>query len=275
MKNLTYLLLIFLFSCNSKNNETIAFLDKGIVDCNEIIYRKIEVYKSYFEAAMQEDLSAKRTEKWKLKVDKVEMQLKEINYYIEKNREELQTDDSTKIYKQTTSKFKDELFPEIKVLETQILNIGLDSIFLRKIVDENFDFSVLHKGSLNIQKLNLILNKINNLIYFTYTEIFNKIYITHFRANKFEVLVQTESNYIKKGEMFEAKILFVITDTLYLKEMVLDGKDTLKLVNGKAFYSLKTDSIGDFEWKSEVEITTPLDIKRIYPVSVRYKVIEN
>ncbi|MFT5970531.1 MAG: gliding motility-associated protein GldM [Flavobacteriales bacterium] len=107
---------------------------------------------------------------------------------------------------------------------------------------------------------------------------------TDIKVNSLEPITMSRSNYILRGDSFQSRVFVAAFDTtaqpeVYIYDRVdengnlLGDSTSLRVKNGKGFYSLKANSTGDFTWGGVVRVETPMGIKR-YPFVSEYRVAE-
>ena len=110
---------------------------------------------------------------------------------------------------------------------------------------------------------------------------------TDTKVNKMEAIVLTKSNYVLRGNPFEARILLAAYDSLqrpdillgrYQRagddyEMVGEGRLLPYDAKGRAMYTSSTSSVGTFPIQGLLRLQTP-DGLRSYPFSTEYQVGE-
>jgi gliding motility-associated protein GldM len=75
-----------------------------------------------------------------------------------------------------------------------------------------------------------------------------------FKVNVIEPVVIPNSNYVFKGQDYEAKVFLAAYDSTNIPKVVLQNGDTLKTEGGKGIYSVSYNSIGIRKWGGVISI---------------------
>ena len=115
----------------------------------------------------------------------------------------------------------------------------------------------------------------------------SQIGATDTKVNKMEAIVLTKSNYVLRGNPFEARILLAAYDSLQRPEITLgqwrkvgddyemigEGRPLSYDARGRAMYTATTSSVGTFPIQGLLRLQTP-DGLRSYPFQTEYQVGE-
>ncbi|MBN2891188.1 MAG: hypothetical protein JXL97_04905 [Bacteroidales bacterium] len=156
MKKIIYILLIlFALGCQTKQNETIKFLNEGVEKSNVIIEDLTSVIYSNINAKTEENPT-----KFK--------QYLQVFEAIKESQNELETF----IYSFLDTEEIKPISKEDKLIIFKLINNHksllaktIDSLELDIDVENYFDLDFFEKGGLNSEKLNIILNRTNNATY--------------------------------------------------------------------------------------------------------------
>jgi hypothetical protein len=92
----------------------------------------------------------------------------------------------------------------------------------------------------------------------------NRVDARDFRVNRMEAIAIPNSNYIRLGETYSARIVFAAADTTRPIEVYIDGK---QIVNG--IYEIKPTSTGTFTYRGEMTFFRP-DALIVFPFESSY-----
>ena len=106
--------------------------------------------------------------------------------------------------------------------------------------------------------------------------LFNQIEAESFKFNKLRAEVYAPSNYILKGDTYEAQVFLAAVDTTQDPKIVIDRFGELKTFddNGRGLYSAKADKVGPVKWGGVITYKSPSGIEKPYEFEAEYIVAE-
>lgn len=126
-----------------------------------------------------------------------------------------------------------------------------------------------------------LLSKIQSDIRTTESDVvnylFNQIEAESFKFNKLRAEVYAPSNYILKGDTYEAQVFLAAIDTTQNPKIVIDREGELKKFDkksGRAIYSAKADKVGPVSWGGIITYKSPSGIETPYEFKADYIVAE-
>ncbi|WP_372752330.1 gliding motility protein GldM [Labilibaculum sp.] len=124
-----------------------------------------------------------------------------------------------------------------------------------------------------------LLSKIQTDIRNTESDIvsylFNQIEAESFKFNKLRAEVFSKSNYILKGDTYEAQVFLAAIDTTQNPKIVVDRTGPIKTFkDGRGIYTAKTDKVGEVKWGGVITYTSPSGIEKPYEFESSYIVAE-
>lgn len=220
--------MVLLFACKSSDDKTIAYLNRGIVNCNSEINLLNENYYTDAEVSIHSEPSRNRP--YKKNLDSIKFhsahvinaleKIKEsrINGKIQSNNVENELFNSLSSYKLLLT----SLFPEDSLLrmKTQIL-MDIDEALIKKY---------------NVPELNLIFNEIQSINNYTFEYYRYKMERPRFRPNKIEGAVIPETRYIHQNELYKAQLYLLYIDSSASYTTILLEDKPLEIKEGKAIY---------------------------------------
>ncbi|PKQ62831.1 hypothetical protein BZG02_11595 [Labilibaculum filiforme] len=124
-----------------------------------------------------------------------------------------------------------------------------------------------------------LLSKIQTDIRSTESDIvsylFNQIEAESFKFNKLRAEVFSKSNYILKGDTYEAQVFLAAIDTTQNPKIVVDRTGPITTFkDGRGMYSAKADKVGEVKWGGVITYTSPSGIDKKYDFETSYIVAE-
>ncbi len=124
-----------------------------------------------------------------------------------------------------------------------------------------------------------LLSKIQTDIRSTESDIvsylFNQIEAESFKFNKLRAEVFSKSNYILKGDTYEAQVFLAAIDTTQNPKIVVDRTGAIKTFkDGRGVYTAKADKVGEVKWGGVITYTSPSGIEKPYEFESTYIVAE-
>jgi hypothetical protein len=269
MNKALYILLLFLFACHSSDDKTIAFLNEGIDRCNGLLMATNGNYLTDFEAFKAEN--PKRGTPIKVKCEIIKEKSENFIKVIEQKKARLSLDklkyeqqpidlDLFTILSEYIDKI-DSLFPNDSTIQIKMKN--------------DLNNKKVKTNAIDLTGLNLLKNKVQILNYFLYRKLHKELEQGFTNPNKYDVVVVPKKIHLSRLEKYEADIFLSAYDDK-LNPIIIVGKDTLKIKNGKAiFIALKNDIIGNFEYSGNFVYHSRSDDEvRKFPFNINYRVVE-
>jgi len=275
MKYQLVLLLASLISCQSSDDDTLVFLNKGVEMCNTNLNSFTDEYYSRFEAAMQENPTA--TEPHKQKVDSIKETTNKLVFIIDSIQQAI-------IEKNDTVEDISYLFDSPEDLNTQLQSVieeynkliihlnNADSVLLK--LDFNFRFPIETTNTKsNILTLNRLVNEIHLINHHLVSAYYKKISEKDFSFRKFVPVLIPKNRFLRTGDIYEAKMFLATTDTIVELQMVT-RLDTIYSRNGKISFKRNTVKLGKHLEGAVIGVKQPRTGKILtYPFKIKYKVI--
>lgn len=227
-------ILIFLFiNCQKNDKQTLYYLNEGIERCNGEIEVLNEWSINEIEKAYQ--TNTHQIKIYKINIDLIQNRYEDINKAIKQKKDEILAQDSAKQTKKESELFAplaaytsllDSLFPNDSIIQSGIKK-------QKKISKSDL---------LNLYKLNLLLNEIENLNHFAINYFIKKIEINPDRLNVNQVAVIPKSKYLYNNEIYQANLCLFAFDSASKFSIEVDNK-IIESHNGKAIY-FDTDASG-------------------------------
>jgi hypothetical protein len=232
MKKGLSLLFVFIFACHSTDDNTIAFLNEGIKNCNSQISQFNDKFYINVESAAIENPLKNKT--YKIKVDSLKIKSKIILSSIEKLINEQRS-----IY---YSKENPEINLTCSISEyTDLLDDFFPSDSIIK--EKTKQLTTFNEYSVNNEhELNILTNKIHSLIHTALNCFAHKMQEPKYRPNKTEPIVIPKSRYVYYNEEFVANLYLVSYDSTASNITIELENIKLAILDGKASYS---DSINN------------------------------
>ncbi len=107
--------------------------------------------------------------------------------------------------------------------------------------------------------------------------LFNQIEAESFPFNKLKAQVIAKSNFVLKGDRYEAEVFLAASDTTQNPRIKLSNGGEIKRfdpISRRGLYSRKEESVGTQSWGGVVYYTTPSGKTRSYPFNAEYVVSE-
>ncbi|MDB4581956.1 gliding motility protein GldM [Draconibacterium sp.] len=114
-----------------------------------------------------------------------------------------------------------------------------------------------------------VKNSEANLINFLYAQ----IDAGSFKFNKLGARVIANSNLVLQGEPYEAEVFLAAEDSTQQPKIFINNRE-VKVVDGKANYTVNTSESGIFKWSGLIKYKTPAGIYKDYPFEQEYQVTE-
>jgi len=96
-----------------------------------------------------------------------------------------------------------------------------------------------------------------------------------FKFNKIEAIVKSNSNYILKGQNYEAEVFIAASDTSVEPEILLTGGRKLEVKEGKGIYTATGGAVGFSSWGGVIKLEHPATGEILeYPFKTEYQVGE-
>jgi len=112
-----------------------------------------------------------------------------------------------------------------------------------------------------------VKNSEANMINFLYAQ----IDAGSFKFNKLGARVIANSNLVLQGEPYQAEVFLAAEDTTQQPKIFIQGRE-VKVVDGKANYTVNTTEPGIFTWSGLIKYKTPAGVYRDYPFEQQYQV---
>lgn len=108
------------------------------------------------------------------------------------------------------------------------------------------------------------------------TYLFNQIEAESFTFNKLKAEVDASSNYILKGDTYQARVFLAAVDTTQNPKIVVDRVGELSNFDedGRALFTAKADKVGPVKWGGILTYKTPSGIEKDLEFSAEYIVAE-
>ncbi|BAX80289.1 hypothetical protein ALGA_1930 [Labilibaculum antarcticum] len=124
-----------------------------------------------------------------------------------------------------------------------------------------------------------LLSKIQTDIRSTESDIvsylFNQIEAESFKFNKLRAEVFSPSNYILKGDTYQAQVFLAAIDTTQNPKIVVDRRGAITTFkDGRGIYSAKADQVGEVKWGGIITYKSPSGIETPYEFESSYIVAE-
>lgn len=124
-----------------------------------------------------------------------------------------------------------------------------------------------------------MLSKIQTDIRNTEADILSYLYgqidAGSFKFNKIEAIVKSNSNYILKGQTYEAEVFIAASDTTVTPDIILSGGRKLDVKEGKGIYRSTGTSVGFTQWGGVIKLEHPATKEILeYPFKTEYQVGE-
>ncbi len=124
-----------------------------------------------------------------------------------------------------------------------------------------------------------LLSKIQTDIRSTESDIvsylFNQIEAESFKFNKLRAEVFSPSNYILKGDTYQAQVFLAAIDTTQNPKIVIDRAGLItRFEEGRGIYTAKADKVGEMTWGGVITYTSPSGIDKKYEFKSTYIVAE-
>lgn len=103
--------------------------------------------------------------------------------------------------------------------------------------------------------------------------LYNKIEMGSFKFNKLEATVIPNSNYIIKGNEYQAEVFLAAFDTTQTPNIVVDGKP-LPIKNGRGFYTAGSGAPGNKKWGGIIQMKATDGTVIEKPFHAEYQVAE-
>lgn len=105
--------------------------------------------------------------------------------------------------------------------------------------------------------------------------IYNQIEAESYKFNKLNAEVFAKSNYVLKGDEYEAEIFLAAQDTTLTPRIYLNnGTQITKFKDGKGIFRVKANEVGEKEWGGVIRYRTPSGKEQRYTFSSKYLVAE-
>jgi gliding motility-associated protein GldM len=104
--------------------------------------------------------------------------------------------------------------------------------------------------------------------------LFNEIEAESFTFNELTAEVDAKSNYILKGDTYEARVFLAAIDTTQNPVVVAQGRKLPIGDDRRAVYSVPTDKVGEFEWGGFLTYKSPSGRNIERPFKAKYTVAE-
>ena len=232
-KGIIYSLLLFLFACGPSDDETLRFLDEGIVSSNYYLTANTDKVAANLESLYM--IYMKKTEKIKRKADSISVYTKRIEDLIFENADDLYMynyEDADLLQSEEINLDKlIEAFSEFK----EYLISCIENEKISEDIRNYLDNDMFDGKKMNRLNLNLILNLVYIAEFKAYAYLYKSIDQEKLQTNKYEPVVIPNSTRLRKGETYEADIFITVIDTV--KELtVVINDDTLLSQNGKVLF---------------------------------------
>jgi len=103
--------------------------------------------------------------------------------------------------------------------------------------------------------------------------LFGQIGADDFRFNKIEAIVLPKSNYILKGDRYEADVFIAASDSTEVPEITVGGSQ-LTVKDGRGKYTSVGSGVGEKKWGGVIKLITPSKQVKEYPFKAAYMVGE-
>ncbi|PKQ64654.1 gliding motility protein GldM [Labilibaculum manganireducens] len=145
--------------------------------------------------------------------------------------------------------------------------------------DPNYSWESLQFSHTPLIGAVTLLSKIQTDIRSTESDIvsylFNQIEAESFKFNKLRAEVFSPSNYILKGDTYEAQVFLAAIDTTQNPKIVIDREGAIKTFkDGRGVYTAKADKVGEVTWGGVITYTSPSGIDKKYDFKSSYIVAE-
>ncbi|WP_461630825.1 type IX secretion system motor protein PorM/GldM [Labilibaculum euxinus] len=145
--------------------------------------------------------------------------------------------------------------------------------------DPNYSWESLQFSHTPLIGAVTLLSKIQTDIRSTESDIvsylFNQIEAESFKFNKLRAEVFSPSNYILKGDTYEAQVFLAAIDTTQNPKIVIDREGAIKnFKDGRGVYTAKADKVGEVTWGGVITYTSPSGIDKKYEFKSSYIVAE-
>lgn len=105
------------------------------------------------------------------------------------------------------------------------------------------------------------------------SNLYSQIDASSFKFNRLGAHVFPKSNYVLKGDVFEAEIFLGAEDTTQQPEIYVNNRQ-LSLVGGKGVFKVPANEAGTFKWGGFIKYKTPDGNYKSYPFQSEYQVGE-
>jgi hypothetical protein len=268
MKQSLFLFVVLILACNQADNKNMAFLDNGIMNCNEAI--RIRNDKLFTDILAADIENPAKNRHFRFKTDSLRLISENIHHLIKIAISDNWSDTCSK------KNFDSNLVSLFEQYKTHLNDFPLqDTILLNKsLFLENNKYVNISK--LNKSKLLLLENKIrglNNYILSYYTD---KMEQPRFRSDKIEVAVIPKSKYLSSKDMFEAEMYLVSFDSKALNISVFIEGNEVEIIDGKAIYiDTATNTPGLIKKEGLLIFKRPdSDFSKDFPFSITYQIRE-
>ncbi len=105
--------------------------------------------------------------------------------------------------------------------------------------------------------------------------LFGQIDAGSFKFNKLEAIVNASTNYVLKGNKYEAQVFIAASDSTIEPEIVLAGGSKLPITDGKGTYTGATGTVGIKTWSGVIKMKSPATGEILeFPFKSEYQVAE-
>jgi hypothetical protein len=219
------LLIITIFSCNSLENKKLEYLENSLNITSEKIREYNEFNYSVLEGYIVENEENIRP--IKNLADTLNLLCFDITY-------------AANTFNEENNNLLNNKLSHLHKLAKNIYKDSIEEMKSWKEVKENLDFNMQIFDNFN---LTIIKSKIRIIEYLLLQKL---MYDTkdnqNFNPNKLIPIIQVKNKYLKKNDVFDAKISLIGIDTTNYQFLVIDS-DTLKVKNGKLIYRKKVTEL--------------------------------
>ncbi len=103
--------------------------------------------------------------------------------------------------------------------------------------------------------------------------LYGQIDASSFKFSTLEPQVIAKSNYVLKGDVYEARIFLSAVDKTQKPEIFI-GRRKIPIIDGQGVYTVPAENAGQIEWEGVIRYPDPLGGTTQYPISSTYEVAE-